>query len=145
MNGQRLEATLAAKEGARRRVLVVDDSHDARAILKLLLTKLGHETREAEDAESGMAVSREFRPEVVFCDIVLSGKMSGYSFAKAARQESTFRDSCIVAVSGWEGPDHEQQAYEAGFDRVLQKPVELTELATILQTLPRRVAQATKT
>jgi CheY-like chemotaxis protein len=144
MNGHCLEATLAAKEGPRRRVLVVDDSHDARAILKLLLTKLGHETREAEDAEGGMAVSRDFQPDVVFCDIMLAGKMSGYSFARAARQEVAFRDSCIVAVSGWEGPDHERQAYEAGFDRVLKKPVELTDLATILQTLPRRVTQATK-
>jgi CheY-like chemotaxis protein len=145
MNGQRLEVTLAAKEGPRRRVLVVDDSHDARAILKLLLSKLGHETREAEDAESGMAVSREFQPEVVFCDIMLAGQMSGYSFARAARQEVAFRDSCIVAVSGWEGPDHEREAYEAGFDRVLRKPVELADLATILQTLPRRATQATKT
>jgi CheY-like chemotaxis protein len=145
MNGQRLEVALAAKEGPRRRVLVVDDSHDARAILRLLLSKLGHETREAEDAESGMAVSREFQPEVVFCDIMLAGQMSGYSFARAARQEVAFRDSCIVAVSGWEGPDHEREAYDAGFDRVLRKPVELSDLATILQTLPRRVPQTTKT
>jgi hypothetical protein len=48
------------------------------------------------------------------------------------------RDLCIVAVSGWEGPDHENQAYEAGFDRVLKKPVELADLASILRTLPRR-------
>jgi CheY-like chemotaxis protein len=132
------EGTLAAKEAPRRRVLVVDDSHDARAILKLLLTKLGHDAREAEDAETGMAVSREFQPDVVLCDIMLSGEMSGYSFAKAARQETTLGDLCIVAVSGWEGSDHEERAYEAGFDRVLKKPVELADLAKILHTLPRR-------
>ncbi|HXY37757.1 MAG TPA: hybrid sensor histidine kinase/response regulator, partial [Planctomycetaceae bacterium] len=67
MTGQRAEVALPAKQGPRRRVLVVDDSRDARAILKLLLTKLGHEAREAEDAETGMVVSREFRPEVVLC------------------------------------------------------------------------------
>jgi CheY-like chemotaxis protein len=135
------EATVAAKEVPRRRVLVVDDSHDARAILKLLLTKLGHEAREAEDAESGMAVTREFQPEVVFCDIMLSGEMSGYGFAKAVRQERNLSDLCIVAVSGWEGSEHERKAFEAGFDRVLKKPVELSDLATILRTLPRRLAK----
>jgi hypothetical protein len=45
---------------------------------------------------------------------------------------------CIVAVSGWEGSDHERRAYEAGFDRVLKKPVALSDLAKILHTLPRR-------
>ncbi len=137
----RSDAAVAAMEAPRRRVLVVDDSRDARAILKLLLTKLGHDTREAEDAETGMVVSREFQPEVVLCDITLAGKMSGYSFAKAAREEVALRDLCIVAVSGWEGSDHERKAYAAGFDQVLKKPVELADLATILRTLPRRGSQ----
>jgi CheY-like chemotaxis protein len=141
MTGHRLDASIAAKEGLRRRVLVVDDSHDARAILKLLLTKLGHDARDAEDAESGMALSQEFFPEVVFCDIMLAGAMSGYEFAKAARQDQHLGEVCIVAVSGWDGADHERRAYEAGFDRVLKKPVELTDLAKILQTLPRRQAE----
>jgi CheY-like chemotaxis protein len=138
MTGNRSEAIFAAADAPRRRVLVVDDSCDARAILKLLLTKLGHDAREAEDAESGMAVSREFQPEIVLCDIMLPGKMSGYAFAKAAREDRSLGELCIVAVSGKEGSDHERQAYEAGFDRVLKKPVELADLATILRTLPRQ-------
>jgi CheY-like chemotaxis protein len=141
MAGQLSNASHGAKESPRRRVLVVDDSYDARSILKLLLTKLGHDTREAESAESGMVVSREFQPEVVLCDIMLDGAMSGYGFAKAARQDQSLSELCIVAVSGWEGPEHERQAYEAGFDRVLKKPVELADQATILRTLPRRLAE----
>lgn len=141
LSGHRLDATFGAKGVPRRRVLVVDDSRDARAILKLLLTKLGHDARDAEDAETGMAVSQEFLPEVVFCDIMLAGEMSGYAFAKAARKDQSLGEVCIVAVSGWEGADHERRAYEAGFDRVLKKPVELADLAKILQTLPRRVSQ----
>jgi CheY-like chemotaxis protein len=138
MTGLCHEANGAGTNAPRRRVLIVDDSRDARTILKLLLTKLGHEAREAEDGESGMAATREFQPEVVLCDITLPGEMSGYAFAKAARQEETSRDLCIVAVSGWEGSDHERRAYEAGFDRVLKKPVALSDLAKILHTLPRR-------
>jgi len=141
MTGHRSNASVGVKEGPRRRVLVVDDSRDARGILKLLLTKLGHDAREAEDAETGMALSREFLPEVVLCDIMLTGAMSGYAFARAARQDQSLGEVCIVAVSGWEGADHERQAYEAGFDRVLKKPVELADLAKILQTLPRRLTE----
>ena len=143
MSGHALRASIANEQPPRRRVLVVDDSHDARAILKLLLTKMGHEARDAEDAETGMAVSRDFRPELVLCDIMLPGQMSGYAFAKAARQDGAMRELCIVAVSGWEGSEHERQAYEAGFDCVLKKPVELNDLATILLTLPRRLERST--
>jgi CheY-like chemotaxis protein len=138
MTGLGPAARVPAIESPPRRVLIVDDSRDARTILKLLLTKLGHEAREAGDGESGMVVSREFLPEVVFCDIMLPGEMSGYGFAKAARQEDDLRELCIVAVSGREGYEHEQQAYDAGFDRVLRKPVELADLPRILRTLPRR-------
>ena len=140
-SGHRPDTIFGAKEAPRRRVLVVDDSRDARAILKLLLTKLGHDARDAEDAETGMALSQEFLPEVVFCDIMLAGEMSGYAFAKAARQDQSLGKVCIVAVSGWEGADHERRAFEAGFDRVLKKPVDLADLAKILQTLPRRVGE----
>jgi CheY-like chemotaxis protein len=120
-----------------RRVLVVDDSRDARSILQLLLTKLGHQARTAEDAQSGIAISRDFQPEIVLCDLMMAGGMSGYAFAKAAREEQDLAGICIVAVSGWDGPEYEQQAYEAGFDRLMKKPLALTDLQKILQSPPR--------
>jgi CheY-like chemotaxis protein len=121
-----------------RRVLVVDDSRDARSILKLLLTKLGHETRTAEDGQTGIAMSKIFQPEIVLCDLMMSGGMSGYAFAKAARADDALEGVCIIAVSGLDGPDYERQAYAAGFDRLMKKPLGLSELQAILQSPPRR-------
>jgi two-component system, OmpR family, response regulator len=121
-----------------RKVVVVDDSQDARAILQLLLTKLGHHARTAEDVRTGIAVTRDFQPEIVFCDLMLTGGLSGYAFAKAAREEEALAGLCIVAVSGWEGPDYERQAYAAGFDRLLKKPVDLSDLQEILRSPPVR-------
>jgi CheY-like chemotaxis protein len=121
-----------------RRVLVVDDSQDARSILRLLLTKLGHETRTAEDGQTGIAISKDFQPEIVLCDLMMAGGMSGYAFAKAARAEGSLEGVCIIAVSGWDGPDYEQQAYAAGFDRLMKKPLGLSDLQAILQSPPRR-------
>jgi len=121
-----------------RKVLVVDDSSDARAILQLLLTKLGHQAQTASDAQSGLDVSKSFQPEIVLCDLMMAGGMSGYGFARAARAEEKLAGVCIVAVSGWDGPDYEREAYAAGFDRLLKKPVGLSELQEILQSPPRR-------
>jgi CheY-like chemotaxis protein len=126
--------TNSAEDSASRRVLVVDDNHDARAILQLLLTRLGHEVLTAEDGPSGIATSRQFRPEFVLCDITMSGGMSGYAFARAARTESTLAEAWIIAVSGCVAADFERQARDAGFDRVLTKPVGLATLQQILQS-----------
>jgi CheY-like chemotaxis protein len=121
-----------------RKVLVVDDSSDARAILQLLLTKLGHQAQTASDAQSGLDISKSFQPEIVLCDLMMAGGMSGYGFARAARADERLAGVCIVAVSGWDGPDYEREAYAAGFDRLLKKPVGLSELQEILQSPPRR-------
>lgn len=121
-----------------RRVLVVDDSHDARAILELLLKKMGHLAATAEDGPSGIAIAREFHPDIVLCDITMAGGMSGYGFAKAAREDQILKETSLVAISGWDGEEHQLRAYTAGFDHVLKKPVEVSELERILQTPPRR-------
>ena len=125
-----------------RKVLVVDDSHDARSILQLLLTKLGHQARTAEDVRTGIAVTRDFQPEIVFCDLMMTGGLSGYAYARAAREEEALAGLCIVAVSGWEGPEYERQAYAAGFDRLLKKPVDLSDLQEILRAPPVRCRSA---
>jgi len=130
------EATAAPK----RKVLVVDDSSDARMILQLLLTKLGHSTQTAESGQAGIAISKTFKPEIVLCDLMMGGGMSGYAFAEAARKDQDLAGVCIIAVSGWEGPDYEKQAYDAGFDRIMKKPVGLSDLQEILRSPPRRTA-----
>jgi CheY-like chemotaxis protein len=129
-----------AAAAPKRKVLVVDDSTDARTILQLLLTKLGHSTQTAESGQAGIAISKTFKPEIVLCDLMMAGGMSGYAFAEAARQDQDLAGICIVAVSGWEGPDYEKQAYDAGFDRILKKPVGLSDLQEILRSPPRRTA-----
>ena len=125
-----------------RRVLVVDDCRDARSILQLLLTKLGHQARTAEDAQTGIAISKVFQPEIVLCDLMMAGGMSGYAFAKAAREEHDLAGVCIIAVSGWDGPEYEQQAYAAGFDRLMKKPIGLSDLQQILHAPPRRAPRS---
>lgn len=124
-----------------RKVLVVDDSRDARSILQLLLTKLGHQAQTAEDAQTGIAISRVFQPEIVLCDLMMTGGMSGYAFAKAAREDQALAGVCIIAISGWDGPEYEREAYAAGFDRLLKKPVGLSDLQEILHSPPKRASR----
>ena len=76
-----------AKETAlpRRRILVVDDNHDAAASLRMLLELYGLEVRTAHDGLGALAAVEAFQPDVVFLDIGMPG-MNGYEVARRLRQ-----------------------------------------------------------
>ena len=116
---------------AARRVLVVDDNHDAADTLALLLDLLGHHTRTAHDGPQALQAAAEFRPEVVLLDIGLPG-MNGYEVCRRLRQEAWGRDALVVALTGWGYAEDRRQASDAGFDRHLVKPVEEAVLMKVL-------------
>ena len=51
-----------------RRVLIVDDSAESREVLKTLLERRGLEILEAGEAEEGLHLLRQYRPEVTILD-----------------------------------------------------------------------------
>ena len=52
-----------------KRILVIEDNVDAARTLADLLELGGHDVRQAYDGPSGLALAREFRPDVVISDI----------------------------------------------------------------------------
>jgi two-component system, chemotaxis family, CheB/CheR fusion protein len=59
-----------------RRILVVEDNVDGAESLRAVLELEGHAVEVAHDGARGIQKAREFRPDVVMCDIGLPG-MSG--------------------------------------------------------------------
>ncbi|MHB8127069.1 MAG: response regulator [Desulfitobacteriaceae bacterium] len=114
-----------------RRVLIIDDNVDVAETLRELLELNNHEVAAAYDGPEGIAKAREFRPELVLCDIGLP-KMNGYDIARAFRQDEALNKIFLVALTGYAMPEDLQQAANAGFDRHLAKPVDLAELEHIL-------------
>ncbi len=106
-----------------RRVLVVDDNHDAADMLATLLEFDGHEVRTAPDGPAALAIAREFRPDIVFLDIGLPG-MNGYELAKRLREVPGLAAVKLVAVTGWGQDEDRRQSTQAGIDRHLTKPVD---------------------
>jgi signal transduction histidine kinase len=119
-------------------ILVVDDNVDAVESLAILLDSAGHRVRKANDGVSALRISSERRPDVVLLDIGLPG-MDGYEVCRRLRSESG-PSLTIVAMTGY-GQDRDRlQALEAGFDAHTVKPVDLSQLLTLLRDLERREA-----
>jgi CheY-like chemotaxis protein len=117
--------------GRRRRVLIVEDSADARESLRLLLEIAGHEVDTSEDAAGTLEKVRVFRPDVALIDIGLPG-MDGYRLAQALRESPHGRDLRLIALTGYAQAEDQRKALEAGFDLHLTKPVEPDRLQSLI-------------
>ena len=112
------------------RVLVVDDNRDAAETLALLLQLSGQEVLLAHDGETAVAIALAERPAVILLDIGLPG-LDGYEVCRALRCAG-MNDTLIVAMTGYGQDKDRQRAYEAGFDSHTVKPVDSSELASLL-------------
>jgi CheY-like chemotaxis protein len=111
----------ATAKGSGKSILIVDDDPESRWLLEHLMVSEGHEVRSADYAEGAMRVLYNFTPDVVLMDVRLPG-MNGLQLTRLIRLTSHERVP-IVAVSAGDAKFAVQEAYEAGCDGYIAKPV----------------------
>jgi two-component system CheB/CheR fusion protein len=118
-----------------RRVLVIEDNVDAADSLREALMLAEHEVVVAYRGPDGLKMAREFKPDVVLCDIGLP-EMDGYQVARAIRADDQLRNVQLIALTGYALPQDLAKAKEAGFDQHLAKPPSLEKLEEVLELRP---------
>ncbi len=114
------------------RVLVVDDHRDTGDSLVRLLLRRGYEVRIARDGREGLAMAREFLPEVLLLDLGLPD-LDGYELCRTLRAEPAFAGARFIATSGYAQNSDVECSREAGFDLHFAKPVDLSTLIAAFQ------------
>ncbi len=114
-------------------VLVVDDNTDAAESLGVLLDIEGHAAHIAHSGAEALQVAQAQALDVVFLDIGLPD-MTGYDVAKRMRMLPGMQKTLLVALTGWGTQDDRQRTRDAGFDKHLTKPAELTAVEELLRT-----------
>ncbi len=120
----------AGQDGsAVRRILLVDDNHDALDAMAMLL--VDHEIRRAADAGEALALVADFPAELAILDIDLPD-MSGYELARELRKSPGMARAVFVALSGFGTPEDVARSRAEGFDHHFVKPVDPEELLRFL-------------
>src|SRR5262249_46799779 len=119
----------------RRRLLVVDDNRDFANTLSMLLETFGHEVRTVYDGKAAVPAATEYHPDAVLLDIGLPG-MNGYDVARELRSTPALSRMKLVAFTGYGQEEDRRRVRQAGFDFHLVKPVEVAELARVIDALP---------
>jgi DNA-binding response OmpR family regulator len=117
--------------GSARRILVVDDNVDAAAAMAIVLRLAGHDVRLAHDGGSAIENAQAFRPEFVFLDLGLPG-VDGFEVARSLRRHSGLEWMRIIALTGDGRADAREQAFGAGCDQFMLKPMDPLFLDSLL-------------
>lgn len=124
------------------RALVVDDEHDTREILAVMLGRFGAEVRTGGSAAEGLRMLKSWRPDLLVSDIGMPGE-DGYVLIGKLRALSAAEGGATpaIALTAFASSQDRQKALESGFQVHLAKPVEPVELARMVaRTLGRSEA-----
>jgi two-component system, cell cycle response regulator DivK len=115
-------------------VLYVEDNEYNRKIVRQLLSRTTYRLVEAVDGETGLAMIRQERPDLVLMDVQLPN-MSGLDVTRALRSDSTTADIPIIMVTSFALSGDDQKAMAAGASAYLAKPYSPRELLALVRKL----------
>lgn len=128
-------------EFSRQTLLVVDDSSTARKALGRQLEAAGYAVVEACDAEAALERVHDFAIDACLLDINLPG-MSGFDLCRRLRGMERFRHVPMLFVTALDESAVVSEAFAAGGDDVLIKPVAAEVLAARLHHHLQRLTLA---
>ncbi|MDX2154065.1 MAG: response regulator [Bryobacteraceae bacterium] len=107
------------------RVLVIDDEQAARYGMLRALSSHGYELREAADGPAGLAVAREFHPDVILSDINMPG-MDGLTLL--SRLQELDNPPLVILITAYGSERLATEALRAGAYDYIAKPYDIEEL-----------------
>ena len=121
------------------RVLIVEDNADALESLRLQMELWGTEVSTAKSAQEALDVAERVQPQIVLCDIGLTG-MDGFSLIEPMKRRLRGTPVVFAAVTGYASAGDQQRALDAGFDSFFVKPLNAASLANLLRSYPGAAA-----
>ena len=106
-----------------RLILIVEDNERNLTLVRDLLQYNGYETIEARNAEDGVALASDRRPDLILMDIQLPDA-DGVAALGRLRADVRTASIGVVALTAFAMTDDRQRLLDAGFDGYLEKPID---------------------
>ena len=115
-----------------KKILIIDDEHPVRDVLKIALTEKGYTVIEASDGKQGIQVFEDSLPEIVLTDVQMP-ELSGIEVTKKIKEIKA--DADVIIMTGYGTEELIIEALRAGASNYIKKPVSFNELFNIINNL----------
>jgi DNA-binding response OmpR family regulator len=109
-------------------ILVIDDNDDHRELVRRTLTARGYQVFLAADAESGLQLAIEQRPDVLVIDLGLPD-VDGQTLIGHLKHMAAFADTPIIACTAWPEETARSMVEVYGCDGYISKPIRTADFA----------------
>jgi len=122
------------------KILVIDDSAAIRTFLKITLSGSKYEVIEAANAADGLALYKDFRPDMVILDLGLPDR-DGLDLLPDLKMLSPETPVIILTVRS--DPEYYENAYNNGASAYITKPFLIDDLLSTIKQLAKSAQNAT--
>ena len=116
------------------RVLVIDDSNTIRRSAEVFLRQGGHDVLLAEDGFDALSKVLDYRPHLIFCDILMP-RLDGYQTCAIIRRHAQFATVPVVMLSSRDGVFDKARGRMVGSQEHLSKPFTKDQLLNAVRQL----------
>ena len=116
------------------KVLIVDDNRASRHLLRAILKTVRCDIIEATHGQQGLDLMAQERPDLVLLDVDMPG-LDGLAVVRKIRENTSFADLPVVAVTASAMEGDREKCMAAGFTEYLTKPVRPAILRQKVQQL----------
>jgi len=114
-------------------ILVVDDNPDNAHIIRDYLEARGYPITVAYNGDDALKAFEEVKPSLVLLDVMMPGR-DGWQVCREIKQHPTLgRNVRVVMVTALDDWVNKRQALQTGADDFVEKPFELSRLASAVE------------
>lgn len=110
-------------------ILVIDDDEAVREVFQEILAEDGHEIVVASNGKEGIAAFKKKKIDLVFTDLGMPG-ISGWKVAEEIKK--TNGKIPVILLTGWQVKLEENELKNKGIDLVMNKPVQMKQLLSLV-------------
>jgi len=114
------------------KILVVDDEQVCTFFLSCALSDEGHEVRTTLRGDEAIVIGMDFKPDILISDWMLKDQCDGLEVGRRLRDN--LPELQVIFITGLAEETLREKANGFPFLRILEKPVDLEEMLTIVSS-----------
>ena len=116
-------------------ILIIEDEYDLKEAIKIRLTGEGFRISSAGNAEQGLRLAREIKPDLVIMDLVLPGRKDGLEATYEMKNDEVLKGIPVIILTAKGSEEDRKRGLREGCDVYMTKPFDHEELVSRIKSL----------